>query len=96
MKTICVCDLQSNELGEIKKQLPRDTKILAVGVRKVYNIGRVCEIPFVVVKVDESEPEEYEFKFLENGESVEDGYDFIGTIALTNGTNVYSIFCRKS
>ena len=98
MKTICICDLQSNEVGEIKKQLLKGTSILDVGVRKTYHPGRVCEIPYVVVETDEAESEfeEYEFKFLENGDSPEDGYDFIGTIALTNGVSILSIFYRKS
>ena len=96
MKTLCICDLQANDDGKIKKMLSRGTSILDVGVRKVYNIGRVCEIPYVVVLIDESEePEEYEFKFLENGESAEDGYKFVGTVTLVNGTEVFSIFYRK-
>ena len=98
MKTICVCDLQSNEFGEIKQSLFKGTKILAVGVRKSYNPGRVCEIPYVIVETDDAEPEleEFEFVFLANGDSAEDGYEFVGTVTLTNGTNVYGVFYRKS
>ena len=98
MKTICICDLQANDVGEIKKLLLKGTNILDVGVRKVYHPGRVCEIPYVVVDTKEAgaEFEEYEFKFLANGDIAEDGCNYIGTITLTNGTNVYSIFYRKS
>ena len=95
MKTICVCDLQFNNDGEIKKSLSKETRILSVGVRKSYHPGRICEIPYVIVETDDAEPEEYEFKFLANGDSVEDGYNYVGTITLSNGTEVVCIVYRK-
>jgi len=82
---------------EAKVSIARDAEILSVGMRRDFALGKFHEVPFIVVKEDESkEREELCIRRIPTTEPVEvkTWQFYLGVINLDNNTSAYNLIAE--